>query len=311
MKILKEKIKECWRGEILWDCLLKDYTTLKVGGPADALIKPGSLQQLQNLVQSLQKNAVPWKIFGRGSNILVADNGVAGVVIVLGADFSAISLLEDRHGQVEDRAVKKVYVEAGCSLAKLGKWCFENSLEGFEFTAGIPGSLGGAVIMNAGAWGREMKDVLCSVDVMTNCGQISTKCSHKADFAYRKWHKRAGRIVVAATLALVSADPAGIVAKRNNFIRKRNEKQPKGVASAGSFFKNPQDDPAGLLIEKAGLKGAKVGGAQVSEKHANFLINTGRATAQDFYELMKVVQQTVFEKFSAELEPEVELIGRW
>ena len=311
MNILREKIKECWSGEIFWDSPLKNFTTLKVGGPADALIKPGSKQQLQDLVRLLREHSIPWMVLGRGSNILASDRGVSGVVIVFGASLSAISLLEDVHPDAGSRVLKRVYVEAGCSLAKLGKWCREHSLGGLEFTAGIPGSLGGAVMMNAGAWGGEMKDVLYSLELVTESGQIMTEHCREADFGYRKWHRREGRIIVGATLMLAVADPNEIDAKCHGLVSKRNEKQPKGIASAGSFFKNPENAPAGLLIEKAGLKGAKVGGAKVSEKHANFLVNTGRATAQDFYELMKIVQRTVFDKFEVELEPEVELIGRW
>jgi UDP-N-acetylmuramate dehydrogenase len=311
VSLFREKIKKSWSGAIFWDCPLQEYTTLKVGGPADALVKAGSAQQLQDLVQSLHNNSVPWMVIGRGSNLLVSDNGVEGVVIVLGEDFSAITRIDDGNKKDGQSAVRKVCVEAGCSLAKLGKWCKEHSVGGLEFAVGIPGSLGGAIMMNAGAWGCEIKDVLGAVDVMTNSGRIARECPEKSDFVYRKWQKGEGKIVVAATLNLVHSDPLEIGKKCHEYLSKRHEKQPKGVASAGSFFKNHPNAPAGMLIEKAGLKGVSVGGAQVSQKHANFLVNTGMATAQDFFELMKIVQRAVFEKFKVELETEVKLIGRW
>ena len=263
--------------------------------------KSGSLQQLQKLVLALQRVSVPWIIIGRGSNIVVSDTGVSGVVIVLGTQFSTISIKNEGAKHHEYGAEKKIHVEAGCSLTKLVTWCRKRSLGGLEFVAGIPGSVGGAVIMNAGAWGHEIKDVLYEVDLMTDCGEIVTERPEPGDFEYRKWKKKEERVVVGATLLLSHADPAEIDQKCHGNIRKRNEKQPKGVASAGSFFKNPEGFSAGLLIEKAGLKGETVGGAQVSQKHANFLVNTGRATAQDFYELMKIVQKKVFTPVSKRL----------
>nr|MBF0222506.1 UDP-N-acetylmuramate dehydrogenase [Desulfobulbaceae bacterium] len=301
MRSYKETIKNCWDNDICWDCPLSEYTTLKVGGPADALIKPGSARQLQQLIEKLSLEAVPWQILGHGSNVVVADEGVDGVVILLGPEFAAI--WQDEEGRVT--------VEAGCSLAKLGKWCADRSMSGLEFTAGIPGSVGGAVVMNAGAWGHEMKDVLHSLEVMGADGQLTAELLSADDFQYRKWNKKAGRVVVSATLNLSHCPTKEIAAKSGEYIRQRNEKQPKGLASAGSFFKNIKGIPAGMLIEKAGLKGLTIGGAQVSRKHANFFVNTGSAKAVDFVDLMTVVQQKVADLFAVELVPEVKFIGRW
>lgn len=301
MSSYKQAIRNCWRGEVSWGCLLNEYTTLKVGGPADALIKPSSSLELQQLIAQLTLESVPWQILGRGSNVVVADKGVEGVVIVLDKDFSAI--WQDAEGLVN--------VQAGCSLARLGRWCAERSLSGLEFSVGIPGSVGGAVVMNAGAWGHEIKDVLCCVDLLSPKGQITKVFPQADEFQYRQWTKREGRVVVSVAMDLVPAVPSEIEAKSREYLCKRNEKQPKGVASAGSFFKNLKGIPAGMLIEKAGMKGFTVGGAQVSKKHANFLVNTGNAAAADFFKLMKIVQQKVADLFAVELEPEVQFIGRW
>jgi UDP-N-acetylmuramate dehydrogenase len=280
-------------------------STLRVGGPAEAVIYPESEGGLVGLIAALQENAVPWLVIGRGSNILASDAGVAGVVIVLGRDF----------GGIRELSPGKIIVEAGCSLAKLTSWCAKRGLTGLEFAVGIPGSIGGAVKMNAGAWGMAISDVIEAVRLLNICRDGSEDESKvkvipltKSDFTYRAWRRSANGIITAAVFRLEKGLPEDILERGQELLQQRQAKQPKGVASAGSFFKNPPGKAAGRLIEKAGLKGVAIGGAMVSEVHANFLVNTGGAKAGDFVELMHLVQEKVLEKFAVKLEPEVKFM---
>jgi UDP-N-acetylmuramate dehydrogenase len=234
---------------------------------------------------------------------LVADAGYDGVIVMLGRKFAAI---EQRAGKKSGET--RVRVEVGCSLMKLVNWCAAQGLEGLEFAAGIPGSVGGAVVMNAGAWGREMSEVLSAVTFLRTSGELVER--KKADLAFSYRHlETEGMVAVAAEFSLQAGDRQAIEKRGAQLLRDRKEKQPQGLANAGSFFKNPAGlPPAGKLIQDAGLKGLTVGGAQVSEVHANFLVNTGSATAQDFLDLMRLVQEKVFERFGVRLEPEVHLL---
>lgn len=304
MQDIKERIKRCWPGEILWDCPLADYSTLRVGGPADALIQPKSKASLARLIERLNEEGVPWHVIGRGSNIVVADQGVAGVVIVLGRAFSAIHELAAPEAPC-------LSVEAGCSLAKLLHFCSAHSLSGLEFATGIPGSVGGAIMMNAGAWNGEISQVLCSVELLGNSGNVETRPLHADDFCYRGWQQPHGKIVVSGQFLLHHDEKSAIIARCQRYARLRAAKQPKGVANAGSFFKNPPGDAAGRLIEQAGLKGLRVGDAEVSNVHANFLVNRGKARAEDLRQLMHLVQMQVENQFGVQLHPEVLFLGRW
>ena len=301
---LKDKIRRCWPGDILWDCPLANFTTLKVGGPADALIQPQSKEALSRLVGCLHEEGIPWQVIGRGSNILVADQGVAGVVIMLGREFAAIEEMPGSDGP-------RLSVEAGCSLAKLLHWCWAHRISGLEFVTGIPGSVGGAIMMNAGAWGGDMGQVLCSVELLDDLGQIEERPLTPAEFCYRGWRHPHGKVVIAGQFALHYDNKLAIAARCHSLAQQRRAKQPKGVASAGSFFKNPSGDAAGRLLEQAGVKGLRVGGAEVSRVHANFLVNRGAASAKNFWELMQLVQQQVEKKFGVKLQPEVKFLGRW
>jgi len=301
---LRERIRKAWTREILWDCPMAHFTTLRVGGPADALIRPGGRGELIQLVGRLTEAQVPWRVIGRGSNIVVADQGIDGVVIVLGREFGAIQALPAASGQ-------QVVAEAGCALARLSSWCHAHGLSGLEFVTGIPGTVGGAIMMNAGAWGGEIAHVITEVELLDQQGQLERRPLTPADFCYRGWLQPHRKIVVSGSFLLHPEAPATIGQRCHGLVRERTGKQPKGVASAGSFFKNPPGDSAGRLIEQAGLKGVTVGGAQVSRVHANFLINTGQATATDLWQLMRLVQGQVHERFGVTLEPEVEFVGRW
>lgn len=305
MPSIRDRIRRCWQGQILWDCPMAGFSTLKVGGPADALIEPEHRDELAGLVSRLTAERVPWQVIGRGSNILPADQGVAGVVIVLGRRFARIREVAG------DGSVQLVQVEAGCSLAKLVRWCAGHALSGLEFCFGIPGSVGGAIIMNAGAWGGEIAQVITEVELLDDSGQLETRRLTPADFRYRGWRHPHGKVIVSGTFHVAPDQEAGIRERCHRYARARAAKQPKGLASAGSFFKNPAGDAAGRLIEQAGLKGLRVGDAEVSPVHANFLVNRGKACAGDFYQLMLLVQARVRERFGIDLSPEVKFIGRW
>jgi len=271
-----------------------------VGGPARFLACPASLAELQSLLAILAELGVKWLAIGRGSNLLVGDTGYDGVMVMLGRKFAQIS----RPGEAN-----LVRAEAGCSLMRLGNWCAEQGLSGLEFATGIPGSVGGAVVMNAGAWGEEIGGVLDSALFVDRTGRLVEKARGELSFSYRHLAKD-DLVVAAAQFILKSGEPMAIRAKGRELLKRRKARQPRGVASAGSFFKNPPDGlpAAGKLIEDAGLKGLCAGGAKVSEVHANFLVNTGGASAGDFLTLMDMVQDRVFARFAIRLEPEVRII---
>ncbi len=289
-------------GDVRWWEPLATYTTLGVGGPALALVLPRSVEAITSLVRAL--GAIPWWVVGRGSNLLVPDEGLPGVVILLGRSLSRITVLAADEHQV------RVRVQAGCSLARLIRWCVEQGFAGLEFLAGVPGTVGGAVAMNAGAWGREIGERLESLLLMTPDGALQERSAADIGFAYRH-AALAGAVVLEAVFRLRLGDPATVDDACQAFLQRRLAKQPLQAASAGSFFKNPAGTPAGQLIERAGLKGVSVGGAKVSEKHANFIVNTGGATAADIHALMQLVQRRVAEVCGVMLEPEVRLLGAW
>ena len=288
-----------WPGTILWDAPLADFTTLRVGGPAAAVAMPASTAELVALVSLLCGHGVPWRVIGRGSNLLAADRGYNGVVIVL----------DRRFGAIEAQGASTVRVEAGCGLARLLQWCAVQELSGLEFLAGIPGSVGGALAMNAGAWGPEIADRIEAVELLDGSGVIRRVARQELAFSYRHLALPPETVLVAGIFALAVGKGSAIEMQMADYVAKRKAKQPKGVANAGSFFKNPPGDAAGRLIEQAGLKGTTVGGAMVSPVHANFLVNTGTATAYEVYTLMRLVQARVEAMFGVHLEPEVHFLG--
>lgn len=293
------------RRGIVWHGSLAEYTTFKVGGRAEAIVFPQGREELSLLIRSLQALAVPWVILGRGSNVVIVDEGLQGVAIVLGRDFAEIELVEDAADSIVVR------VEAGCSLAKLVSWAVERGLAGLEFAAGIPGSVGGAIVMNAGAWQREMKDVLVRVSVMDSRGAVSAREAAAMHFVYRSWGELKGTIALEGFFRLKKDDSLLLKQMCSDYRQRRKLRQPQNMASGGSFFKNPPGGrTAGQLIDQAGLKGCAVGGAMVSTVHANFIVNTGRATAKDILDLMGIVQKAVQEKYGIALEPEVKILGR-
>ena len=280
---------------------MSGHTTFRTGGPADIFIMPKSLEEVKASIQILQENQVPVLVIGNGSNLLISDKGIRGAVLQIGGRMSKVML----EGE-------SIYAEGGVLLAALSAKAAENNLTGLEFASGIPGSLGGAITMNAGAYGGEMKDVLVSADVLTKELEVKTILADDLDLSYRHSILTDKQyILLNATLHLKKGNPDDIKARMKELGEQRREKQPLQFPSAGSTFKRPEGYFAGKLIQDAGLKGKAIGGAQVSEKHAGFIINTGNATTQDILDLIAFCQQTVFEKFGVSLETEVKIVGEF
>ena len=286
--------------EVITDAPMKKYTSFKCGGNASLLIVPDSIDSLKNIIDFCYKNNIEPFIIGNGSNLLVTDGGIDSVVIKIGSKLSKIELLDDT----------TIYCEAGASLKSLCMFALENSLSGLEFAYGIPGTLGGAVYMNAGAYGGEMKDVLYSCKHIDKNAKFGELTQEQLNLGYRRSaYTENGYTVVSAILKLKKADKTEIKSLMDTNLQKRKDKQPLEFGSAGSTFKRPEGYFAGALIEQSGLKGYTVGGAQVSEKHAGFVINKNNATATDVLQLIKDVQKIVYEKFGVMLETEVKIIG--
>ncbi len=288
-------------GKVMWNCSLARYTTLRVGGPAEAVVFAENNADLAQLLGWLRARNIPRHIIGSGSNILVPDKGLSGVVVMLGRELAGMKTINEENDKVLVRA------GGGCRLAGLLKYCSDRAISGLEFVVGIPGSVGGAIVMNAGCWGKEIGDVLYSVAILNQAGDLVNTPRKKLELSYRQWSGGNESVIVAAVFALMKGDTNSIKATCREYLQRRKEKQPQHMASAGSFFKNPPGQAAGRLIEEAGLKGYHVGGAMVSTRHANFIVNTGTATAADILALMRIVQSKVFDQSGLMLEPEVQI----
>ncbi len=271
---------------------MSGHTTFRTGGPADIFIMPKSLEEVKASIEILQKHHIPILVIGNGSNLLVSDKGIRGAVLHIGGRMSEISV----DGET-------IYAQGGVLLSTLSAKAAENSLTGLEFASGIPGSLGGAVPMNAGAYGGEMKDVLISADILTKELEVKTILAEDLHLSYR--HSvlpEKEYILLNAILRLKKGNIDEIKNRMKELGEQRREKQPLQFPSAGSTFKRPEGYFAGKLIQDADLKGKSIVGAQVSEKHAGFVINKGNATTQDILDLISFCQQTVFDKFGVSLE---------
>ena len=280
---------------------MKNHTTFRIGGPADYYLCPHSTEELQKILQICRENKIEFFILGNGSNLLVSDKGYRGAVIQLWKNFSDIV--------TEDDAIA---VKAGALLSKVAAEALEAGLTGMEFASGIPGTMGGAVMMNAGAYGGEMKDIIKEVTVLTKEGEILTLSQEEMNFGYRtSVVKEKGYVVISVVLQLKKGDREEICKLMNDLKERRVTKQPLDMPSAGSTFKRPEGYFAGKLIMDAGLRGFSVGGAQISEKHCGFVVNKGEATAADVLGLIKEVQKRVQEKFGVALEPEVKFLGEF
>ena len=276
---------------------MKKHTTFRIGGPARLFAMPKSVNEITRLIKYCKEKQIRYMILGNGSNVLFSDDGFDGMVIQIGAAMGEIRIVEEC-----------VYVGAGAILSKVANLAYENGLSGMEFAAGIPGSIGGAIVMNAGAYGGEMKDIVEYVDILEENGCVRRYANDEMDFAYRHSIVDAGKIVIGVGLLLAYGDKVKIREKMQQFAEARRSKQPLEYGSAGSTFKRPEGYFAGKLIDDCGLRGYRVGGAMVSEKHCGFVINYEQATCEDVLTLMEKVRAVVREKYGVTLEPEVRII---
>ena len=280
---------------------LKPYTTFRVGGPATYFVEPESIQQVQGLISLCKEHQIDWFVIGNGSNLLVSDEGYDGMIISLQKHFS--------HVVHEDGQIR---AEAGAMIAKVSNTAKKHSLTGLEFAAGIPGTVGGALVMNAGAYGGEIKDTLIEAVVLTEQGEVLTLEASQLELGYRKsciLDKK--YIVLEALFGLQKGNEEKIKEDMKHYNEQRRLKQPLDKASAGSTFKRPEGYFAAKLIEDAGLKGYQIGDAAVSDKHAGFVVNLGNATSKDIINVCNYVADTVKEKFQVSLEMEVKKIGKF
>lgn len=277
------------------------HTTFRIGGPADLFVMPGSIQAVADSIRICKETQTPYAVIGNGSNLLVSDAGYRGVIIQIGRNLNQIT----RNGE-------EIRAQAGAMLSVIAKTALSESLTGFEFASGIPGTLGGAVVMNAGAYGGEMKDVLTEVTVLTREGEIRTIPAEKLELGYRtSLAAKNGWIILEAVLRFQKGDAEAIRNRMEELKVQRVTKQPLDLPSAGSTFKRPEGYFAGKLIMDAGLRGFTVGGAQISEKHCGFVVNKGGATAEDVRNLICAVQKKVQEDAGVKLEPEVKFLGEF
>lgn len=287
------------QGAILENVSMRDYTTMRVGGKADLLVHVDSIENIQKSVSLLNSLDVPFLIMGNGSNLIFSDDGYHGVIIKIGSGVSKAEV----NGNI-------ITVEAGASLASVANLAMENSLSGMEFASGIPGTIGGAVCMNAGAYDGEMKQVVIETVCVDQEGQYITLRGEEHDFSYR--HSKIqdyNLICLKVKLQHIPGDKKDILAKMNELNARRRDKQPLNFPSAGSIFKRPPDSFAGKLIDECGLRGFRIGDAQISDKHCGFIINRGNASASDILALIEHVQKTVYNGFGKLLELEVKVIG--
>lgn len=285
---------------------MSKHTTFKIGGTADFFVTPETAEQLKQVIVYCKQNAIPFFVIGNGSNLLVSDLGYRGVIIQFGNQFSKVEITE----KSENPEVSVVKAQAGVLLGRLGNELMKKSLTGFEFATGIPGTIGGAVMMNAGAYGGEIKDVLVSATVMDAEGNVITLLKDELELGYRtSIIEKKNYIVLEAEFEFSKGNTEEIKSRLDDLASQRRKKQPLEHPSAGSTFKRPEGHFAGKLISDAKLMGYTVGGAQVSQKHAGFVINAGKATAEDVIKLTEDVKKKVKKQFGVELELEIRKIG--
>jgi UDP-N-acetylmuramate dehydrogenase len=294
------------KGEVLRNEPLGRHTSFGIGGPADLLVYPADTADLAGLLREIREQKLNFVVLGGGTNVLVRDGGFRGIAISL-RHLNAIRVEREYRSLGGTYAI--VYAEAGAALAKVIAFTANAALTGLEFATGIPGTMGGAICMNAGTAEGEMGDVVETVTLLTPEGELVNRSKEEMGFGYRTAGVPASHVVLSALLQFRHGEKSQIDAKIKTLMDTRKERQPWGLPNAGSMFKNPLDSSAGKLIESAGLKGRTVGSAQVSEKHANFIVNKGKATAADVLALMEIVQQTVLDVHGARLEPEIKIVG--
>lgn len=296
--MIKEKLLSV-SDNIIFDEEMKKHTTFRIGGCADAFCDVSSADEIKDLINICKENNYPYMIVGNGSNLLVSDKGIRGLVIHIGKNMSECNVVGER-----------IEVMAGAMMSAVAKKAYDNSLTGFEELSGIPGTVGGGIFMNAGAYGGELKDVLESVTYLDENLKICTKAPTELELGYRtSIFQKKPYIILSCVIKLNQGDKEEIKEKMADYKNRRNTKQPITIPSAGSTFKRPEGYFAGKLIEDSGLRGYSIGGASVSELHSGFVVNNNNATAKDVMDLIFHIQKTVYDKFGVHLEPEVRLTG--
>ena len=293
-----DNLKSIVKGKILMNEPMSKHTSYRIGGPASAYITPNDKEDLAQILRFSHDHNIPAYFIGSGSNLLVSDNGIDGIVISPARSFKSLKITGTT-----------IYAESGVMLGRLVKECIKNNLTGLESLVGVPGTLGGALIMNAGAFGGEISNYLESVEIMKMNGEITVYKTSDIRFSYRNSSFKKNEFILMAKFILTNEDPDVIKKKKEIASSGRKTNQPLKYRSAGSVFKNPEKFPAGYLIDQAGLKGTKIGGAEISNHHANFFVNNGNASADDITQLIKLARKSVFEKFEIKLELEISTIG--
>ena len=294
----KKGAKGLIEGRVLFDAPMRQFTSIKVGGPADSLFFPKDVDELRKLVRYARRKSIPFFILGKGTNLVVRDKGVRGWVISLTQGMKKIQL----NGEV-------VEAEGGLPLQRLVQFTLQKGLTGLEPFFGIPGTVGGGLAMNAGAWGAELKDVLRSITLMKDDGEVVERSRPRLKFSYRRLDLPSSWIILKGRFQLKKGKKEEILERVKSYSEMRERTQPLDSPSAGSIFKNPKEGPAGKWIEEAGLKGFRMGQAMISDRHANFIINLGKATAGEVIDLMELVERKIYEKKGISLEREVKVVG--
>lgn len=291
------------KGEIRYSVPMSEYTSFRVGGPVDYLFFPADLEDLQRGLKWCRLEKVAYFILGNGTNLLVRDGGIRGMAISLSRGFRGIKELGPGSGE------NLILAEGGEPLNKLLEFSCQRNLAGLEWAAGIPGTVGGALYMNAGAFGGEMKDGLHSLRLMDGEGNVLERGREDLNFSYRSMELKKGWVILGGKFKLKTGNPRSIRTRMEGFLQKRMDRQPLSLPSAGSVFKNPTRVAAGKLIEEVGLKGIRIRDAQISDKHANFIVNRGQARARDILTLAEWVREKVFQEKGIRLEMEIQVVG--
>jgi UDP-N-acetylmuramate dehydrogenase len=300
MEKILMKLQEAEVGKVVQNEPLAKHTTIKIGGPAEIFVEPSSIEHLKKTMDTVTESVVPWRAIGRGSNLLVGDSGIKGVVIKLGKGLDHLEVDGDT-----------ITAGGGYSLIKLTTVISKQGLSGLQFAGGIPGSVGGAVYMNAGAHGSDMSKILVKAHILFEDGTMEWLTAEELEFSYRTslLQKKRPGICLEAVLKLEKGNREEIVAELQKNKDYRRETQPWDHPNCGSVFRNPLPHYAGQLIQESGLKGYQIGGAKISELHGNFIVNTGNATAKDVLDLIDFVKKTIYEKHGVKMETEVEIVG--
>lgn len=302
MQDLKTEIKNNFDGEVMFDEPMSQHTSLKIGGPVEVMVFPEDPLSLKKVVVAAVRESIPYFVFGGGTNLLVEDGGISGIAISM-KKFRSIEFMKETD---DSKAV--LYAGSGVPLAMLVSFAAKNGLSGIEALAGIPGYIGGAVSMNAGSFGVEIKDVITSVAIMDKRGEIAIMNRDEIKFSYRNSNFPAGSVVLSANIVLKKESPVEVEKRTKNYLERKKNSQPLGEFSAGCVFENPAGEAAGKLIDDAGCKGMREGAVEVSRIHANYFINSGNATCRDFIVLMDRVKAKVKEFSGVELKSEVKII---